>query len=185
MRTGLLLLLVSFLLVGCVQSAPPAPSSPPIASPIVAPSFMPLLPSPLPYATFVATTTASSSEAPQPEDSLVLQCTQSFDECVGVLTTKYPSTSVSVVKVEEFSDVASANAFHETWKGPFQPPLYLEMKPASEFGTYWTSENLQQMMPVVLFFIRMTGPTGQTPYVVGCGKNGELADFYKAGLLCG
>jgi len=112
------------------------------------------------------------------EDELITKCTNSYNDCVNILTKKY-DTPVTVLKKEKFSNKDDASNFYNTWKGLAQTNLILE------YGLLEGGNNIDNDFPMVLFALKLRGAGGSIPMVIMCNKNGELLKSSKMSLACG
>jgi len=113
------------------------------------------------------------------QDPLVEQCTNSFEECLDIATTKYTSLSVKILKTEKFNDKESALEFFNTWSNPMQKT----MNPINHQDTNWKTYG-NVTYPVVLFSTRVNYEGVENPAVAICNSDGKLQATTKIGYMC-
>jgi len=116
---------------------------------------------------------------PPKRDELIEKCSQSYDNCVKIATTKFDALSVSLIKMEKFGNEEKAEEFLSTWHTMTVQPLGLwYYVDNGSFGGHVE----ESFFPMVLIAAKMTGPTGQVPVVLVCDNlnTHKTASFYEA-----
>jgi len=104
------------------------------------------------------------------ENALLTNCKADFEYYKDISEKKYDG-SISILNVEEVSNMESVEEFSSTWGSSLSINLDIEQR------------RTKLDFPIVLFGIKFKGPGGQIPLVLACGNDGKLMEHSKNLLL--